>query len=117
MVLWSPFLEEMGYKVLCLSLACTGMTNFAVYEVKQAQKRWLREINHHLEPAQFGRMVALFMRSLRPKRWHHLPTEVQEAVVAVATGNGQSIALGMMNMILSCECFPFVILQEEEKMD
>lgn len=103
--------------VLCLSLACTDETNFAVYEVKQVQKRWLREINHHLEPAQFARMVALFMRSLRPKRWHLLPSEVQEAIVAVATGKGQSFALGVMIMILSCECFPLVILQEEEKMD
>lgn len=85
--------REMGSMVLCVSFVHTGMTNFAELKVKRAHKRWQREMDHHLQPQQFADMLTQFRRSLRHGRWHHLASEMQEGIVAVATGNGQLFAL------------------------
>ena len=93
------FPEEIGCTVLYLSFVHAGMTNFAVYEVKRAERRWMRVISHHLEPKQFASMMVRFRRSLRHKRWHRLTSEVKEAIVALAAGNGQSLALYLVSAL------------------
>ena len=68
------------------------MIQVALKAVKRAQRRWMDQINHHLEESQFLQMNLMFRQSVRNREWNDLSPEMQEAISTAAAGKSQSLA-------------------------